>query len=214
MLTFPGAAALSDFRLDKALGTIRERVAHVEAIDTRYLHFVETRAPLTADATSVLQALLHYGPSRDAGEPRGETLIVVPRFDTVSPWSSKATDIAHVCGLADVVRIALTNREPARIGWRHGSRSAVASSVERSPRAKEKSRLARKSRPAFFSPFLEREKGFEPSTSTLARWHSTTELLPRNFWPLTYRTAATLSRRGSSREAKWGRKIFTSSSRA
>ena len=32
-------------------------------------------------------------------------LLVVPRFGTVSPWSSKATDIAHVCGLADVVRI-------------------------------------------------------------------------------------------------------------
>ena len=37
--------------------------------------------------------------------PQGELLLVVPRFGTVSPWSSKATDIAHVCGLGAVTRI-------------------------------------------------------------------------------------------------------------
>ena len=105
MLTFSGAPALSDFRLDKVLAAIRERVAQVEAIDTRFLHFVDTGAPLAASETDVLQALLRYGPATHAGEPLGELLLVVPRFGTVSPWSSKATDIAHVCGLANVVRI-------------------------------------------------------------------------------------------------------------
>ena len=105
MLTFSGAPALSDFRLDKVLAAIRGRVAQVEAIDTRFLHFVDTGAPLTASETDVLQALLRYGPATQAREPQGELLLVVPRFGTVSPWSSKATDIAHVCGLANVVRI-------------------------------------------------------------------------------------------------------------
>jgi phosphoribosylformylglycinamidine synthase len=105
MLTFSGAPALSDFRLDKLLAAIRERVAQVEAIDSRFLHFVDTRAPLTARETSVLEALLRYGPATAATDPEGEALFVVPRFGTVSPWSSKATDIAHVCGLENVSRI-------------------------------------------------------------------------------------------------------------
>jgi phosphoribosylformylglycinamidine synthase len=105
MLTFSGAPALSDFRLDKVLSAVRERVAHAAAIDTRYLHFVDSRAPLTSGEKDVVEALLRYGPSTHAGDPHGEMLLVVPRFGTVSPWSSKATDIAHVCGLANVVRI-------------------------------------------------------------------------------------------------------------
>ena len=67
MLTFSGAPALSDFRLDKVLAALRERVAHVEAVDTRFLHFVETRAPLTGDETQPsLEALLRYGPTTHA----------------------------------------------------------------------------------------------------------------------------------------------------
>jgi phosphoribosylformylglycinamidine synthase len=105
MLTFSGAPALSDFRLEKVLAAVRAHVAHAEAVDTRYLHFVETRAPLTAAETGVVTALLRYGPTVQATEPRGELLLVVPRFGTVSPWSTKATDIAHVCGLGSINRI-------------------------------------------------------------------------------------------------------------
>jgi phosphoribosylformylglycinamidine synthase len=105
MLTFSGAPALSDFRLDKVLAAVRDRVPHVTAVETRYLHFVETRAPMDAAATRIVEALLRYGPASQAGEPHGELLLVVPRFGTVSPWSTKATDIAHVCGLAGIVRI-------------------------------------------------------------------------------------------------------------
>jgi phosphoribosylformylglycinamidine synthase len=105
MLTFSGAPALSDFRLVKVLAAVRERVGDIAAVDTRYLHFVDSSAPLTARETGVIEALLRYGPTTHVGTPRGEMLLVVPRFGTVSPWSSKATDIAHVCGLVNVVRI-------------------------------------------------------------------------------------------------------------
>ena len=54
--------------------------------------------------TSVLEKLLTYGTSAQ-GEPRGALLLVLPRFGTVSPWSSKATDIARNCGLSQVVRL-------------------------------------------------------------------------------------------------------------
>ncbi|MFO1393543.1 MAG: phosphoribosylformylglycinamidine synthase [Steroidobacteraceae bacterium] len=91
MLTLSGAPAVSDFRLAKLLSSMRERTREVERLDAR-----EAR---------VLESLLRYGPAVSAGAPQGELLLVVPRIGTVSPWSSKATDIAHVCGLAAVRRI-------------------------------------------------------------------------------------------------------------
>ena len=109
MLTFSGAPALSDFRLEKVLAAVRDRVAHVESVDTRYIHLVEVSAPLSDEQRVVVEALLRYGPSTRADgpsdAPAGRLLLVVPRFGTVSPWSSKATDIAHVCGLGTVTRI-------------------------------------------------------------------------------------------------------------
>ena len=105
MLTFSGAPALSDFRLDKVLAAVRERVPRVAAVDTRYLHFVDVTAPLTDADHAVVEALLRYGPTTHAIAPKGELLLVLPRFGTVSPWSSKATDIAHVCGLGQIARI-------------------------------------------------------------------------------------------------------------
>jgi phosphoribosylformylglycinamidine synthase len=105
MLILPGAPALSDFRLAKLLASIRERVDAVTGLDSRYLHFVDVERPLTPEESGVLGSLLRYGPARAAHEPRGTPQLVLPRLGTVSPWSSKATDIAHVCGLAAVRRI-------------------------------------------------------------------------------------------------------------
>jgi len=105
MLTLSGAPAVSDFRLARLLGAIRGCVNHVTGIESRYLHFVDVERELDPHEREVLEALLRYGPSAPAGRPPGEPLLVVPRFGTVSPWSSKATDIAHVCGLAAVRRI-------------------------------------------------------------------------------------------------------------
>ncbi|NJD31505.1 MAG: phosphoribosylformylglycinamidine synthase [Gammaproteobacteria bacterium] len=105
MLILGGAPAVSDFRLSKLLASLRDRVGHVDRIDSRYVHFVDVERPLAADEQKVLESLLRYGPAARVDTPRGELLLVVPRFGTVSPWSSKATDIAHVCGLAAVRRI-------------------------------------------------------------------------------------------------------------
>ena len=105
MLILSGAPAVSDFRLQKLLAAIRDRADHVTGLDSRYLHFVDTGRELAADERRVLESLLHYGPAAPQAEPAGRVLMVVPRFGTVSPWSSKATDIAHVCGLGAVRRI-------------------------------------------------------------------------------------------------------------
>ena len=104
VLTLPGAIALSPFRVEKLLASLPKTLAGAIALDTRFVHFVAASAALDPQQTRVLEKLLTYGtPAR--GEPRGDLLLVLPRFGTVSPWSSKATDIVHNCGLGGIVRV-------------------------------------------------------------------------------------------------------------
>ncbi|HEX9813079.1 MAG TPA: hypothetical protein VGA88_13465, partial [Burkholderiales bacterium] len=100
-MSLPGARALSDFRHERLLSGAREGVPKIGALDGRYWHFVALTAELTAAEMATLKRLLRYGPQSEAIEtaPSGELLLVVPRVGTLSPWSSKATDIVHRCGL-------------------------------------------------------------------------------------------------------------------
>ena len=102
ILKLRGSPALSAFRLDK-LKSALPGVSYAK-VATEYWHFVEVENALDAAGTAVLQQLLTYGPAQEK-EARGELFLVVPRFGTVSPWASKATDIAHSCALHDVKRI-------------------------------------------------------------------------------------------------------------
>ncbi len=110
MLQLRGATALSPFRVNKLLAGARREVARLAAISSEYIHFVDLECVLDARGREVLEQLLRYGPNdaqaSDAGAGEdGQSLLVVPRLGTISPWSSKATDIAHNCGLAEVRRI-------------------------------------------------------------------------------------------------------------
>ena len=107
MLILPGAPALSSFRIQKLLSALKARHPQIRGLSSRYLHFVEHPQPLSPDARKVLEALLRYGPRIESEALTGatQTVIVVPRAGTISPWSSKATDIAHVCGLIGIERI-------------------------------------------------------------------------------------------------------------
>jgi phosphoribosylformylglycinamidine synthase len=105
MLILPGASALSSFRSGKLLTTLRDLHPGIEGLSARFVHFVDVEADLDARSYAVLARLLEYGPHRAPPDDRGELLLVVPRPGTISPWASKATDIAHVCGLHAVQRI-------------------------------------------------------------------------------------------------------------
>ncbi|MDV6319859.1 phosphoribosylformylglycinamidine synthase [Chromohalobacter sp. HP20-39] len=107
MLELRGAPALSAFRHAKLLAALRDAVPEVEALHADYVHFVDHQDELDDSAREVLAQLLSYGPVRDGAdaEPEGQLFLVVPRLGTLSPWSSKATDIAHNCGLHQVRRI-------------------------------------------------------------------------------------------------------------
>ncbi|MEX3555833.1 MAG: phosphoribosylformylglycinamidine synthase, partial [Burkholderia gladioli] len=104
---FPGAAALSDFSQTRLLDTLKQIDGDIVAIRGQYLHFVNASEPLSADESARIDALMHYGAPFEPAAEKGatDTFIVLPRLGTVSPWASKATDIALHCGLASVRRI-------------------------------------------------------------------------------------------------------------
>ncbi len=100
-----GINALSDFRAQQLLPLLQAIVPGISGISGRYLHLAATRQALAPAAHAQLAALLHYGePAQNHVATPALTLTVLPRLGTVSPWASKATDIARNCGL-DVQRI-------------------------------------------------------------------------------------------------------------
>ena len=105
VLKLPGGAALSRFRLDKLNARIQETDARAAVRSTRHWHFAEVTREPDAREREVLDRLLTYGPPA-AGEDTGTVpVLVTPRLGTISPWSSKATDIARLCNLDFVRRI-------------------------------------------------------------------------------------------------------------
>jgi phosphoribosylformylglycinamidine synthase len=105
MLILRGSPALSRFRLSKLLQDLIAAGLPARALSAEFVHVVEVTGELTAPERSVLEKLLTYGPSRASAAVTGLVQVVAPRPGTISPWSSKATDIAHICGLAKIKRI-------------------------------------------------------------------------------------------------------------
>lgn len=103
MLQFYKRNALSPFRLERLLDSIQAIVPQISGITADYHYFCQLRHNLTQEEINRLQQLL------DADEASSfsgnKLLLVVPRPGTISPWSSKATDIAHSCGLASIERL-------------------------------------------------------------------------------------------------------------
>ncbi len=98
LLCFDGGNALSGFRAQALLPRLQAVAPRVAAVHARYVHWVAAEEALSPQARDALQALLHYGDDY-TGPTDGERVLVMPRLGTLSPWASKATDIAHNCGL-------------------------------------------------------------------------------------------------------------------
>jgi phosphoribosylformylglycinamidine synthase len=98
----PGASAFSEFRRQALASNIGAR-----DVQGQYIHYVDPAGPLGSDSLALLMKLLTDGHHEEAQEKEDEpstVLHVLPRAGTISPWSSKATSIAHVCGLRKTVR--------------------------------------------------------------------------------------------------------------
>ncbi len=96
---FEGGTALSDFRARQLLPRLQVIEPKIDGLAARFVHLVVTDTAPTAAEREHLAALLTYGEPFLAPKS-STTLVVTPRLGTVSPWASKATDIAHNCGLA------------------------------------------------------------------------------------------------------------------
>jgi len=101
---FPGALALSAFRQQRLLAALQQIDADIESVHGQFVHFVDSDTPLTAEEQTRIGAMLTYGAPFTAPAD-GDRFVVIPRFGTISPWASKATDIAHNCGLTHVHRV-------------------------------------------------------------------------------------------------------------
>ncbi|TQK11476.1 phosphoribosylformylglycinamidine synthase [Herbaspirillum sp. SJZ107] len=107
MLILPGSNALSAFRSNRLLTQLQAVAPTIAAVQARYYHFIDASSPLTTEDTERLTAMLTYGEPVPETQYEGvtEEFFVIPRLGTISPWASKATDIAHNCGMAHIHRI-------------------------------------------------------------------------------------------------------------
>ncbi len=109
-LSLNGAQALSQFRQQRLLSSLSEQGIELTQIQAQFVHFVWSDAQIANDHLTVLKGLLNYGEPFTLVEAKGlfagkqDQAVVAPRLGTISPWASKATDIAHHCGL-NVLRI-------------------------------------------------------------------------------------------------------------
>ncbi|MGN7611880.1 phosphoribosylformylglycinamidine synthase [Magnetococcales bacterium HHB-1] len=101
-----GAEALSKFRLDKLWSSMAPLLPDISGISARFMHFALLSRELTVEERRILTALLTYGPESIGRETQSAgQLLAIPRPGSISPWSSKATDIAQRCGLDCILRL-------------------------------------------------------------------------------------------------------------
>jgi len=108
MFSLFGAPALSQFRLEQLLRALKVQDSRVTGLNSRWIHFVDAARRLDESELDVLGKLLTYGMRVADALPDsrgGQKILVTPRVGTESPWSSKATDIVHVCSLSAVTRV-------------------------------------------------------------------------------------------------------------
>ena len=112
-LLWPGPPALSQFRLDKLRAELNDfcGAQRVQGVYAQTLHALAVSRALSDAERDVARALLTYGPQREWPTIQGTVLFTVaPRLGTISPWSSKATDIFATAGLPVVTRVERCTR--------------------------------------------------------------------------------------------------------
>ncbi|MYL00650.1 MAG: hypothetical protein F4013_02840, partial [Gammaproteobacteria bacterium] len=107
MLALPGSGALSPFRRKQLLGRLQALDPRVREVGASFLHLVSIDPQPEGAELDRLRDLLNYGP--DWPQPEfdgaGEVLLVLPRRGSISPWSTKASEIARLCGFPNTYRI-------------------------------------------------------------------------------------------------------------
>lgn len=105
MLMLRGNASLSSFRRQRVTQQLQALLPNVTQLYGEFAHFADLTSALSEQSSKVLDQLLKYGPTETTAELTGQAIWVMPRAGTISPWSTKATDIAHNSGLSMVKRL-------------------------------------------------------------------------------------------------------------
>jgi phosphoribosylformylglycinamidine synthase len=106
-----GASALSSFNNSKLLKILQSKISSIDVIDASYVHLLDTTQALNEEQVDIVSSLLSYGTAHsssiadDVAADMTLERIVTPRPGTISPWSSKATDIILNCGLTSIRRV-------------------------------------------------------------------------------------------------------------
>ena len=96
--------ALRSFKVNSLNQSIKLKTPNLEILATEFIHFIDLYEKLTSNDQSKLDKLLNYAPQLISTFDN-DNIIVTPRLGTISPWSSKATDIVNLCGLKGIKRI-------------------------------------------------------------------------------------------------------------
>ena len=104
MLILQGCNALSKFRVNKLLSTVQAYIPEIISLQTCFIHFVNENEPLNENEQAQLEVLLNSRMDGDVSKNHNQ-LIVIPRPGTISPWSSKASNIIHNSGLNKIIRV-------------------------------------------------------------------------------------------------------------
>ena len=105
MLELPGQSALSNFRLSKLTRKLRQADRRVTGVEARFVYLIDTNATPSDEERQRLEALLLSNDEPGTLSSQARKVYVLPRPGTISPWSSKATDIAKACDIGTVERI-------------------------------------------------------------------------------------------------------------
>ncbi|PHV12153.1 phosphoribosylformylglycinamidine synthase [Chitinimonas sp. BJB300] len=105
LLKLRGGLALSAFRIEKLLNDLQTAGVRSLAPYAEYWHFAQVEGALSADDKAKLGKVLAYENAAEPARAKGSMILITPRVGTISPWSSKASDIVHLCGLNAVLRV-------------------------------------------------------------------------------------------------------------
>ena len=121
MIVKEGPASHSPFKLESLLRRLQSIDQNIDDLGARFIHLIDSKNDPDEEQDRILDSILEYGPDWPFGTDEGFKVFTLPRFGTTSPWSSKATDIAKVCGLTSIEKIergvvftlALKNKDSA-----------------------------------------------------------------------------------------------------
>ena len=105
MIVKEGPASHSPFKLESLLRRLQSIDQNIDDLGARFIHLIDSKNDPDEEQDRILDSILEYGPDWPFGTDEGFKVFTLPRFGTTSPWSSKATDIAKVCGLTSIEKI-------------------------------------------------------------------------------------------------------------